>query len=78
MLELQRRIFDLNWQRTERKVPPVIEKPTIQLLLFEDGWADDDNHDKARDNQSHRNERYQEDAASAGGKFASDNPVLNF
>ena len=38
--------------------PPVIEKLTIQLLLFEDAWADGDNHDKARDNQSHRNERY--------------------
>ena len=57
--------------------PPVIKRPTIRLLLFEDGWADGDNHDKARDNQGHRNERYQEDAASAGRKFASDNPVLN-
>ena len=57
--------------------PWVIKKPTIQLLLFENAWADNDNHDKARDNQGHRNKRYQEDAASAGGKFASDDPVLN-
>ena len=56
--------------------PRVIKKPTIQLLLFEDGWADGDNHDKACDNQGHRNECYQEDAASAGGEFASDDPVL--
>ena len=56
--------------------PPVIKKPTIQLLLFENVWADSDNHDKARDNQGHRNECYQEDAASAGGEFASDDPVL--
>ena len=56
--------------------PPVTKKPTIQLLLFEDAWADGDNYDKARDNQGHRNERYQENAASAGGKFASDDPVL--
>ena len=56
--------------------PPIIKKPTIRLLLFKDGWADGDDHDKACNNQGHRNERYQEDAASAGGEFASDNPVL--
>lgn len=55
----------------------VTKKPTIQLLLFEDAWADGDNHNKARDNQRHRNKRYQEDAASAGGKFTSNDPVLS-
>ena len=78
MLELRKRIFDPNRQRTERDISTrIIKKPAIQLLLFEDGWADDDNDDKARGNQGHRNQRYQEDAASAGGKFASDDPVLN-
>ena len=57
--------------------PPVIKKLTIQLLLFEDAWADDDNYDKARDNQGQRNECYQEYAASAGGKFASNDPILD-
>ena len=78
MLELRKRIFDLNRQQTERNVSTrIIKRPAIQLLLFEDGWADDDNDDKARSDQGHRNKRYQEDAASAGGKFASDDPVLN-
>ena len=62
--------------KLSRMSPPVQKEPKIQLLLFEDTWADDNNHDAARDNQGHRNERYQEDAASAGGKFASDDPVL--
>lgn len=78
MLELRKRIFDLNRQQTERNVSTrIIKKPVIQLLLFEDAWTDDDNDDKTRDNQGHRNKRYQEDAASASGKFASDDPVLN-
>ena len=78
MLELQRRNFDLNLQRTEAEClhENQRKKPTIELLLFEDAWADGDNHDQARDNQGHRNKRYQEDAASAGGEFASNNPVL--
>ena len=58
--------------------PPIIKKPTIRLLLFKDGWADGDDHDKARYDQGHCNKCYQEDATSAGGKFASDDPVLVF
>ena len=77
MLELQRRNFDLNLQRTERNVFTSHEKKsTIELLLFEDAWADGDNYDQARDNQGHGNKRDQEDAAPAGGEFASNNPVL--
>ena len=51
MLELRKRIFDLNWQRTQRNVSTrFIKNSAIQLLLFEDAWADGDNDDKARDN----------------------------
>ena len=78
MLKLRKRIFDHSRQQTERNVSTrITKKSPIQLLLFEDGWTDDDDDDKARGNQGHRNKRYQEDAASAGGKFASDDPVLN-
>lgn len=44
--------------------------------LLEYGWLYNANHDEARYNQGQSDKRNQEDAASTGWKFASDDPIL--
>lgn len=44
--------------------------------FLEDGWADDADNNHTADNQRNGDERDQEDAASACGKFPSDDPIL--
>ena len=48
-----------------------------KLFLLENTWADGKDHDETGDGQSQCNEGNQENAASAGWEFATDDPILD-
>ena len=50
----------------------------LHLSLLEDAWIDNADNDQTGDDQSKSDKGYKEDAASAGGKFAPYDPILDF
>lgn len=74
----RRGVIDCNRRRTElcAGCGVMAKIVVVQLLLFENSGADGDDYDEARDAQGECHEGYEVDAASAGGEFAPDDPVL--